>query len=109
MDNFKKAISNIIEFLNEIDDGAYFVQIGFLYELQDLIDHEKYDLFYERINSVEMWGGSGALWESEYGMTVIQRKQFDILLLNLLSELAFNGKASKRAKAIYKALRKQSD
>jgi hypothetical protein len=104
MNTLKKYIHELIIFLIEIDSGAYSVQLIFLNELIDLIDNENYDVFYKKANSIELWGGAGSLWESEFGMTIEQRKQFDNLLLNFLEELNARDKIGGNAREVQKIL-----
>jgi len=102
MDKFKNVIQEIIDFLNKIDSNAYFSHIGYLNHLVDLIGKNELEEFYKKMDSVEMWGGSGALWESQYGMTDEQQEHFDTLLLKVLNELKNEKRMGKRAKSLYK-------
>lgn len=97
-------IKKIIQFLNEVDSASYFEQMSYLNMLIDLIGKRKYDVFFEKADSAELWGGAGSLLESEYGMSADQRKVFDNLLLNLLISLRNAGKIGKRAKSALKML-----
>jgi len=103
-EKFIKSIDEIYRFLNDIDPSAYFEQINYLLLLIELIQTKQYDTFFKNINNSELWGGSGAIWESEYGMSVEQRKVFTKLLLDLLIILKETNKINKRAKSILKYL-----
>jgi hypothetical protein len=98
------GIVRIIHFLDEVDSSSYLEQMNYLHSLTDLINRQQYDIFFEKVNSSELWGGSGSLWESEYGMSSEQRSIFEGLLLNLLNLLKENNKMGKRAQSAFKIL-----
>ena len=97
-------IQELIEFLLAIEPIEYAVQIAYLRELLDLIKNAQNEIFYKKINSIELWGGSGSLWENKYGMTMIQREHFETLLLKLLEELKTTGKIGRQATTVQKIL-----
>ncbi|MEJ0101536.1 MAG: hypothetical protein WDO19_02780 [Bacteroidota bacterium] len=101
---FTKDIDRVIHFLSEVDSSSYFDQMNYLNQLNDLIRNKQYDAFFEKANGSELWGGSGSIWESEYGMSVQQRKIFEGLLISLLKLLKENNKMEKRAKSVFKIL-----
>lgn len=90
--------------MNGVDSSSYFEQMNYLNLLIDLIRGKQYDAFFEKVNSSELWGGSGSIWESEYGMSLQQRQVFKGLLLNLLNILKKNYRMEKRAKSVFKIL-----
>jgi hypothetical protein len=104
MEQFKKYIQELIEFLNKIEPAWYSIPIDFLHKLLRLIENNEYKIFYEKANSIELWGGAGSLWETEFGMTTEQRKQFDDLLLNFLGELKAKDKIGRNAREVQKML-----
>jgi len=106
MDNLKAVILKIINFLVEVDSGAYFEQTNYLNDLLALIEEKNYDLVYSKLNSIEMWGGAGSIWESEYGMSKDQRDFFEDLLLILLNELTLRSKMSNSSEGVRKILLK---
>ena len=102
-EGIKESIRDIIRFLEGLDSGAYFVHLKYLNDLLDFTDDEQ-KICLEKINSAELWGGSGALWESEYAMNGLKRKDFERLLLNLLEEMKKEKILGKGAKSVYKIL-----
>ena len=98
------AVNKLIQFLNEVDSAVYYEQINYLNFLIDLIKNKQYETFFVKANSSELWGGSGSIWESEYGMSEQQRQIFENTLLDLLNLLKENNKMDKRAKSVFKIL-----
>lgn len=106
IEEFKSSINNMIDFLDNVGSGLFFDQMNYLQELLDLIENKQYNPFFEKINSAELWGGSGSVWESEYGMTAQQRIVFENILLQLLLSMRKEGIMKQRARRIFKMLSK---
>jgi hypothetical protein len=70
--------------------------------MQNLIT-EDYHIFIDNINSVNMWGGSGAVWEVYFENQDIQRKfNFEILeLINLMEKTKILGSGIKPLKKLF--------
>lgn len=107
IEKIKWSIQNLIKFLNGIDSGSYFEQMNYLQGLIELIESKKTSLFIEQINSAELWGGSGSVWESEYGMTAEQRNRLNDILLQLLISMKEEKIIRQRARKILKLLEKK--
>jgi hypothetical protein len=107
IENLKKNLYGINSFLNEVDSIAYAEQIKYLDEILQLLNNEKYDLAIVRLNSAELWGGSGSIWESEYGMTIEQKDLFDNIMLKLLETMKEDNIIKKRASSVFNILSKR--
>lgn len=84
----KKAKSDYIDTLKNIEEilikGNHFGQANVVENLmQNLID-ENYQTFIKDINSVNMWGGSGAVWEV-YFENENQQRNFNFEMVELIS------------------------
>ena len=70
--------------------------------MQNLIT-EDYQIFIDKINSVDMWGGSGAVWEVYFENQDLQRKfNFEMLeLINLMEKTKILGSGIKPLKKLF--------
>lgn len=107
IEKIKWLIRILIEFLSSVDGGSYFEQMNYLQRVIDLNESKDTSVFIEQINSSELWGGSGSVWESEYGMTTEQRNRFENILLQLLLSMKEKNILEKRAKKVLKVLEKK--
>jgi hypothetical protein len=107
IEKVKSTVQDLIKFLGTIDSGSYFEQMNYLQRLVDLIERKETFLFTQLINSAELWGGSGSVWESAYGMTTEQKNRFDHILFQLLLSMEEENIIQQRAKKILKLLDKK--
>ncbi len=98
-----KEILIKIEYI--LSNNGHFGQANFITILQDNLENKEFDEFYKNYNSVDMWGGSGAVWEV-YFEDEIKDKEFSQHLgqLNCLMEKI--GNKNERAKSTIKYLNK---
>jgi hypothetical protein len=59
--NIKATVEDLIQFLGTINSGSYFAQMHYLQGLIDLIEQRIF-LLSEQINSAELRGRSGSVW-----------------------------------------------
>lgn len=104
LEHIGNQIREVIRFLSEVDSTSYFEQMRYLNFLLDLIDNKQYKLVFDKLDSAELWGGSGSLLESEYNMSTNQRAELEELLIKLLILIKDTGKMGKRAKSALKFL-----
>jgi hypothetical protein len=103
----KNAKSKYLDTLKNIEailrKGELFGQENVVKNLmQDLIT-EDYQIFIDNINSVNMWGGSGAVWEVYFENQDLQRKfNFEMLeLINLMEKTKILGSGIKPLKKLF--------
>jgi len=59
-EKFLSVLNVILQLLNKYEHNA---QAEFIQKLLDLLSQQNIILFSKLINGVDMWGGSGAVWE----------------------------------------------
>jgi len=77
---FQTTFRNIIQLL---ESEKHYGQANFVKFIQELLELKKVDEFIKEINSVNMWGGSGAVWEVYFVNKKSERK-FQIEIINLI-------------------------
>ena len=83
-ENYKKILSKLCVFLKA---GTHTDQENYVQKLFDLISQKKIAEFIKSINSVDMWGGAGAVWEVGFEDSNISREfEVEIIQLILLME-----------------------
>jgi len=78
-------------------------QANFIQNLVEQITQENFSQFKKSINGVNMWGGSGAVWEV-YFENKSDEKRFEmeiIKLINLMEETKILGKGIKPIRKIF--------
>ena len=69
-----------------------------------LLNTKQYSLFAERLTSIDMWGGSGAVWEVGFDDASIERL-FQIEIIKLIDLMETTAKVSfkiKRVRTLFK-------
>jgi hypothetical protein len=102
-----KSIENLnsvlVKLLNILNKLHYSDQAGFIIQLLDNLDLDDKKDFIKKINDVELWGGSGSIWELEIPDS-FEARNFSQILIQLLNEMQNEGILSKRAESIQKLL-----
>ena len=95
--NTLKNIETILR-QNELLGQANFVENAIL-----KLDSNDYEIFVTQMNSVEMWGGSGAVWEVYIENADMQRKfQTAIIdLINIMEETKILGRGIKPLRSLF--------
>ncbi|MFD0751400.1 hypothetical protein ACFQZS_14715 [Mucilaginibacter calamicampi] len=68
---------------NVLIDNNHSAQARVVDNLSSLIGRDEFDSFIKAINSVDMWGGSGAVWEV-YIENLDMAREFEIKMLELI-------------------------
>ena len=103
----KNATSKYLDTLKKIEailrKGELFGQENVVKNLMQNLITEDYQIFIDNINSVNMWGGSGAVWEVCFENQDLQRKfNFEILeLINLMEKTKILGSGIKPLKKLF--------
>lgn len=97
-----KCILDLNDLMTELGFGEYYFLFN---DLTDLLASNQ-DKFVEKINSVEFWGGSGAVWEIEI-TDPEKASRFNNLILLLLNEMKAQDILGKRASSVRKVLLRQ--
>jgi len=96
--NILSALYNILEETNNSP------QANIILDVQNALNKKNYNDIRKVLNSVDMWGGAGAVWEV-YIDNEIQEKKFKqeiIKLIDLMEETNLLGSGIKRIKKILK-------
>ena len=98
---FIPVFKNLIVLLK---NGNHKSQAKIIYELIELINKKKTNEFIELLNSVNMWGGSGAVWEVCFEDGDLHKKfQIEIIkLINLMEEFQTPSGRLKRIRNLFK-------
>jgi hypothetical protein len=103
----KGAKSKYLDTLKNIEiilrQGELFGQANVVENLMQNLIAEDYQIFVNDINSVNMWGGSGAVWEVYFEDKNLQRKfSFEMLeLINLMEKTTVLGSGIKPLKKLF--------
>jgi hypothetical protein len=103
----KSAKSKYLDTLKNIEvilrKGELFGQANVVENLMQNLITEDYQIFIDDINSVNMWGGSGAVWEVYFENKNLQQKfNFEMLeLINLMEKTKILGSGIKPLKKLF--------
>ena len=103
----KDAKSKYLDTLKNIEvilkKGKLFGQANVVENLIQNLITEDYQIFIDNINSVNMWGGSGAVWEVYFENQGLQQKfNFEMLkLINLMEKTKILGSGIKPLKKLF--------
>lgn len=103
----KNTKSKYLDTLKNIETilrkGELFGQANVVENLTQNLETEDYQIFIDDINSVNMWGGSGAVWEVYFKNKNLQRKfNFEMLeLINLMEKTMVLGSGIKPLKKLF--------
>lgn len=96
---------NILTYLSDIlNKSQRYGQAEVTNELIELLKQEKFDDFIKLINGVDMWGGSGAVWEVHIGNS-FDENEFQrtiISLIDLMERTEIIGVGVKRIRRIFR-------
>ena len=97
---FLLVLTAIKEILQHSANNA---KSDFVYKLIDLLNQNNISLFVKLINGVDMWGGSGAVWEVyiEDKKTSTKFEKEMLSLINLMEKTKIIGKGIKPIKEIF--------
>lgn len=104
----KDAKSKYLDTLKNIEvilrKGEFFGQANVVENLIQNLITEDYQNFIDNINSVNMWGGSGAVWEVYFENQDVQRRfNFEMLeLINVMEKTKILGSGIKPLKKLFK-------
>lgn len=106
-EQIKNAKSTYLNTLKNIEvilrEGELFGQANVVENVMQKLVTEDYQIFIKDINSVNMWGGSGAVWEVYFENNTLQRKfNFEMLnLINLMEKTKVLGRGIKPLKKLF--------
>jgi hypothetical protein len=106
-EHIKNSKSKYLDTLKNIEvilrNGKLHSQANVLENLSQNLKTEDYRIFLDEINSVNMWGGSGAVWEVYFEDKNLQRKfSFEMLeLINLMEKTTVLGRGIKPLKKLF--------
>jgi len=106
-EHIKNSKSKYLDTLKNIEiilrKGELFGQANFVENLIQNLIVENYQIFINDINGVNMWGGSGAVWEVYFENRNLQQKfNFEMLeLINLMEKTKILGSGIKPLKKLF--------
>lgn len=106
-EHIKNSKSKYLDTLKNIEEilrkGESHSQANVLENLSRNLITEDYQMFLDNINSVNMWGGSGAVWEVYFENKNLQRNfNFEMLeLINLMEKTKVLGSGIKPLKKLF--------
>lgn len=103
LNRIKEIIKSLINILNSTQN---YDQSKFLHTILDDIDKNNVEKLSDKLNSVELWGGSGAVWEVNYNFDKELYNEFKNILIDLLNLLNSERIIGKHAKSAFKVLSK---
>ncbi|HET9570792.1 MAG TPA: hypothetical protein VFP20_05245 [Bacteroidales bacterium] len=100
LEEFLSILKIILQLLNKYGHNS---QAKFIQKLIDLINQQNIILFSKFVNGVDMWGGSGAVWEvSIENETEAKAFEDEILkLIGLMEQTEILGKGIKPIRKIF--------
>jgi len=104
--NFVLTLTTLMELLKSSGNNA---QSDFIYKLIDLLNQNNLSDFVKQINGVDMWGGSGAVWEVyiEDKKVATEFEKEIITLIRLMEKTEIIGKGIKPIKKFFEKNLKQ--
>ena len=85
IENEKERYLNTLKNIEEIlKEGKFYGQSRVLEKLAETLMNNEYKKFSKEINSIDMWGGSGAVWEVYFNNKNLEQK-FNTEMLELIS------------------------
>jgi hypothetical protein len=104
-ENFLSILTVLYQILKDSENTS---QAEFIYKLIELINVDDIDQFIKSINGVNMWGGSGSVWEvnilNKYEMDIFA--SYIIKLINLMDKIKILGKGVLSIKYIFENITK---
>jgi hypothetical protein len=100
---FLPILNNLIDLLNE---NSNFGQAKWVEKIKTSLLENDYDDFKKKLISVDMWGGSGAVWEVGFINAEEKEKKFILELIKLLDLIKSSRIKSKGAYSRKKILMK---
>lgn len=100
-DDYLNVFKNIGILLN---NEKLFGQFNAIENLTITLINKEYEKFIKEINGINMWGGSGAVWEV-YFQNASSQREFNIQMLqliNIMEETKVIGKGIKPLKKLFK-------
>jgi hypothetical protein len=79
----EKFISSFLLVIKILKNAKQDAQAEFIQKLIDFIKQDNLEMFIKLINGVDMWGGSGAVWEV-YIENVDEEKKFEQEIINII-------------------------
>ncbi|WP_029272450.1 hypothetical protein [Flavobacterium sp. KJJ] len=100
LQNYIRILSKILDVLS---DEKLSAQANIILNLIDLIQFKHLDEFRKNINGIDMWGGSGAVWEVyiEDKLQSIKFERSIIELINFMETTKILGSGIKPIKKIF--------
>lgn len=101
MDSFSELNRVLLRLLNSLSKLGLSAQAEFISHLIDLLHSNNRTELIRKINDVELWGGSGAIWEVDI-IDPSEKEHFYSILRELVDEMENENILGKRAKLIGK-------
>ena len=88
-------------------DNSFSAQADWVQKINESLNKNDISDFIKNLNSVNMWGGSGAVWEVGEFKTKNEEKEFGKQLIKLVELMNNNGISHGKAKAVAKFFKKE--
>jgi len=92
----EKHLKYLLELDNTLSKGGNLGQVEIITNLINLLNRNEILLYCKELNSVNMWGGSGAVWETCHGMSLEEGDVFRSVLKDLLVQMKGDDVLDKR-------------
>lgn len=87
-------------------DNSHIGQADFVRQIHGALYRNDITDFIKKLNSVDMWGGSGAVWEVGMFKTQNDEKEFELQILRLVKLMKVDGINKGRANSVAKFFKK---
>lgn len=100
LNNFEAVLASLNHLLSK---GGHAAQADVIKKLMELLNGKNYGVFIKSINSVDMWGGSGAVWEvyfeNEDNMRAFEKDV--VTLIDLMEKVEIIGRGIKPIRKLF--------
>ena len=104
-DNWEDILSKMSELL---EANKHFAQARYVDQVLESIMPGNELNFRKRLNSIEMWGGSGAVWEVGFSDSREDGKEFQIQVIKLVELMKRNKISHSKANTVAQVFRKEN-
>jgi hypothetical protein len=101
---WKTTFEKIIVILR---DNSHNAQSDWVQKINESLCDNDIDDFIKKLNSVDMWGGSGAVWEVGSFKSRDEEKEFGKLLIRLVELMKVDGISHGKAKSVSRYFKKE--
>lgn len=88
-------------------DNSYSGQADWVRQIHGALYKNDIPDFIKKLNSVDMWGGSGAVWEVGRFNTQNEEKEFELQIIRLVELMNTDGISHGKAKSVAKFFKKE--